>query len=498
MSAALAVGTPEIVAPQARAWSPMQEAIFAAVEDPAGGNLVIEALAGTGKSTTIEECVRRTDADSSVLVCAFNSAIAKALAPRMPEGVVVQTIHAFGMRALAAATAGSLDVQKFAVSDLCKELMGCDWGSREARTAVTKLVGVAKGQAFDARNPGSDWRLLDAYADEYAIDFPKGWDRARLCGVALQILRMQQKSRGHVIDFDDMIWLPLVREISIPTFDFVFVDETQDLNPAQLEIIKLAGQGGRIIAVGDRRQAIYGFRGADSQAMPRMVEELAARTLPLSVTYRCPLAVVRCAQKFVPDLEARPCAPEGIVRAATSAELEEDAQPGDFVLSRTNAPLVSLAFRWIAAGRHARIQGRDIGAGLATWVKAQDVAAGTIGMANLRKKIDAWATAELARLEAAERDTQAVVDKAACLMALAANCADVGSMLVRIETLFADSGLASAITLSSTHRAKGLEAERVWLLRDTYLKWNGLEEENLLYVGITRSKHELIFVTDCG
>lgn len=84
-------------------------------------------------------------------------------------------------------------------------------------------------------------------------------------------------------------------------------------------------------------------------------------------------------------------------------------------------------------------------------------------------------------------------------MALAANCADVGTMLVRIETLFADSGLASAITLSSTHRAKGLEAERVWLLRDTYLKWKGPEEENLLYVGITRSKHELIFVSDaCG
>ena len=475
----------------------MQQDIFDAVEDPAAGHLVIEALAGTGKSTTIEECVRRTDADSSVLVCAFNSAIAKSLAPRMPEGVVVSTIHAFGMRALAAATEGSLDVQRFAVSDLCKELMGCDWGSREARKAVVQLVGVAKGQAFDGRAPGSDWRLLDSWADAVGIDFPKGWDRSRLCGTALQILRMQQKNvRGHVIDFDDMIWLPLVREVSIPTFDFVFVDETQDLNPAQLQLIKLAGAGGRIVAVGDRRQAIYGFRGADSQAMPRMVAELEARTLPLSVTYRCPAAVVRQANRYVPDLEARPGAPEGIVRTCGIAELEDSAAPGDFVLSRTNAPLVSLAFRWIASGRHARIQGRDIGAGLATWVKAQDVAAGTIGMRSLKAKIEAWAAAEIARLEAAERDTTAVVDKAACLSALAANCTDVGSMLLRIETLFADNGAASAIVLSSTHRAKGLEADRVWLLRDTYLKWQGAEEENLLYVGITRAKHELIFVTD--
>jgi DNA helicase-2/ATP-dependent DNA helicase PcrA len=474
----------------------MQSAIFAAVEDPEGGNLVVEALAGTGKSTTIEECVTRTDADSSVLVCAFNAAIAASLKPRMPEGVEVSTIHSFGLKALRNAF-GSLEVDKFKVSELCKEIVAPDWGAREARTTVTKLVSIAKGQAFEAVGGGrAKLDVLDEWADDYGVDFPKGWERGKLVSAALQILRAQQREPRGSIDFDDMIWLPVVLGIEVPSFNYVFVDETQDLNPAQLELVKRAGEGGRVIAVGDRRQAIYGFRGADSQAIPRMVEELGARVLPLSITYRCPRGVVRCANQYVPALEAAPGAPEGEVRAATMAELEDEAQAGDFVLSRTNAPLVSLAFRWIAAGVPARIQGRDIGTGLATWVKAQNVAAGEIGMRALRAKIEAWRDAEVTRLIEKDRDTQAVVDKAACLTAIAMQCKDVGDMLKRIEALFSDSGPRSAITLSSTHRAKGLEADRVWLLRDTYLKWKGAEEENLLYVAITRSKRELIFVSE--
>lgn len=494
MAAAVEIGAPVArPAKPARVWSPMQSAIFEAVEDPQGGNLVIEALAGTGKSTTIEEAVRRTDGDSTVLVCAFNAAIATALKPRMPDGVEVSTIHSFGMRVLREAT-GSIEVDKYRAADLAKAIVG---PARVARTAVAQLVSMAKGQAFDALGGGrAKLDVLDALADATGVDFPRGWSRAQLLGAALQILRAHQVLPTSAIDFDDMIWLPVVLGLEVPTYDYVFVDETQDLNPAQLEIVKRAGVGGRVVAVGDSRQAIYGFRGADSAAMSRMVSELGAATLPLSVTYRCPLAVVREANEYVPALTARPGAPEGVVRTVRMAELEEEAAPGDFVLSRTNAPLVSLAFRWLAAGRSARIQGRDIGTGLGAWVKAQNVARGAIGMAALKAKIEAWGLAEVARLAEAGRDTQAAVDKAACLAAIASGSGDVDAMLLRIELLFADNGGPGAITLSSTHRAKGLEADRVWVLRDTYLRWPGPEEENLLYVAITRSKHELIFVTE--
>src|SRR5690606_4552665 len=248
-----------------------------------------------------------------------------------------------------------------------------------------------------------------------------------------------------------------VQDLPVPQYDWVFVDETQDLSPAQLElVIRAAGERGRIVAVGDRRQSIYGFRGADRDAIPRIIERLSADVLPLNVTYRCPRLVVREARKLVPTIEHAPGAPEGIVRTATLAHLEANAQPGDFVVSRANAPLVSLCFRWLAAGRRAQIKGRDIGQGLIAWVRATQATT----IPQLVTCLQQWYSAELRRLTALERDTQAVTDRAQCLEALIEGCERVDDVIAKIERLFGE-GDTLGITLSSTHRAKGLEADRV-------------------------------------
>src|SRR5262249_47785764 len=95
------------------------------------------------------------------------------------------------------------------------------------------------------------------------------------------------------IDFDDMIWLPVVLRLSVWTYDRVFVDETQDLNAAQLELaLRACRAKGRILAIGDDKQAIYRFRGADSNAVERIIRRLSAKVLPLSVTYRCAQRIV--------------------------------------------------------------------------------------------------------------------------------------------------------------------------------------------------------------
>lgn len=478
-----------------RVWSPMQQAIFAHIEDPMRKHLVVEALAGTGKSTTIEEAVRRTDPDASVLVCAFNAAIVKALEPRMPDGVVVSTFHSFGLRAVRGVK--SVEVNRFRTADLAQGIFGRSFETKQARDFVTKLVGIAKGQAFDAlaesKVIGTKFALLDSWADAFSLDVPRGWDRRRLVGSALEILRSSQQRIGAEIDFDDMIWLPCVLGLSAPTFAFVFVDETQDLNPAQLKLaVAAAGESGRIVAVGDRHQAIYGFRGADREAIPRMIRELSADVLPLSVTYRCAKRIVAEANAFVPALEAASGAAPGVVRWASEEELERAVAPGDFVLSRTNAPLVSLCFRLIASGRRAAIQGRDIGDGLTSWVKSAKASS----VPELQGALGRWRAAEIARLEEAERDTEAVTDRAECLMAIMSGAESIDMVLRRIEAIFSGEAPGSRVLLSSTHRAKGLEAERVWILRDTYLRRPGDEEENLLYVAITRAKAELIYVTE--
>jgi superfamily I DNA/RNA helicase len=101
------------------------------------------------------------------------------------------------------------------------------------------------------------------------------------------------------IDFDDMLWLPVILGHKFSTLDWLFVDEAQDTNDIQIEILERSlGHSSRFVAVGDPHQAIYGFRGANSDALDKIVARFACRTLPLSVSYRCSKAVVAEAQKF--------------------------------------------------------------------------------------------------------------------------------------------------------------------------------------------------------
>lgn len=475
-----------------RKWSPMQQAIFAAVADlPAGKHLVVEALAGTGKSTTIREAVERVPARYSVLVCAFNKAIAEELRGKLPDDVECLTLHALGMRICSSAGYAFDEKRRYYVGDLAKQKLGRNWESLPPRRACEKIVSLAKGTLTD-----SSIDALGDLADDYEIDLPTEF-RGRVLSAVGDIL--EACPVDGCLDFDDMIWLPEVLDLPTPTWDYVFVDETQDLNAAQLALAcRVAGSEGRIVAVGDRRQAIYGFRGADRKAIPRMISKLNATVLPLSITYRCPRAVVREAHggtqhascSLVPALEAAPNAPDGIVREATLEHMREHAAAGDMVLSRTNAPLIREAFKWLSKGKRARIQGRDIGAGLQSWIKG----VGASSVSQLVRAAEEWAAREIARLAAAEKPTDAVQDRCDCVRALCEGAPSVAEVIARCERLFADNG-EPGILLCSTHRAKGLEAERVWLLRETYLRFGSSEEErNLLYVAISRSKHELIYV----
>ena len=507
-----------------KVWSSMQQAIFGWVEAAADGSssaaarhLVIEALAGSGKSTTIVEALRYVYDDQPACFLAFNKEIVTSLRPKVPAGVKVATCHSYSNRALTAAF-GSQEPNRWAAADRVTALMGRSWDTKALRGAVTQLVSRAKGSLVD--EPAG----LDALADSAGIDLPDhpAWSRDRCIATAARVLRETREQAGsRPWDFDDMIWLPLVLDLPLEAQDWIFVDETQDLNPAQLEMIqRIAGDNGRIVAVGDRHQSIYGFRGADRGAIPRMIAELAADVLPLSVSYRCPAAVVREAQALVPELQAAPGAKDGIVRSAAAEELQRQAGPGDFVISRTNAPLVQLCFQWLAAGKRATIRGRDLAGGLATWVrntKAQDIP-------TLQRCLREWEAKECARLEAADRPADHVLDKSACLEALMQGAGSPADVVGRIDQLF-DGPEHDRVVLTSTHRAKGLEADRCWLLRDTYMQtrshyrsrasgkrlarsaritdWDAVErvdqapdqeEKNLFYVAITRSKNELIYV----
>ncbi len=301
----------------------------------------------------------------------------------------------------------------------------------------------------------------------------------------------------------------------VQKFDVLCVDEVQDLNRCQQELIKRAGK--RLILVGDSNQAIYGFTGADSQSMSRMTRELGmtprgVQVLPLTVTRRCGRAIVKEAQRYVPEFEAHESNGVGMVaRVALKYPVgvltgyRECVNDGDMVLCRTNAPLVSECFKFIKMGRKANIQGRDIGKGLTALVNKS----GTTTVRALLEWLPIWADSETekenAKKNPSEQKIQTIEDKYQCLVCFCDAMLvtdNVGKLHAKILTVFTEDKNAPGIRLSSIHRAKGLEAHRVFFLkpeqkfqRPGQRRWMEQQESNLDYVAITRAIECLTYVT---
>jgi ATP-dependent exoDNAse (exonuclease V) beta subunit len=153
--------------------------------------------------------------------------------------------------------------------------------------------------------------------ERFEIDF----DEASADGGVEQGITMAREvltlnnSMLDMIDFDDMLYFAYIMNAPLMKYTHVFIDEAQDTNLIQRRLLaRLLRHTSRLIAVGDPSQAIYGFRGADSEAMNNIAEEFNCARFPLSISYRCPRKVIELAQRIVPTIEARDNAPDGTVK----------------------------------------------------------------------------------------------------------------------------------------------------------------------------------------
>jgi len=469
------------IARQYHNWSSLQLAIFEEIAS-GSGNLHVDALAGTGKTSTLVEGFYHVRS-GLVLMVAFNKSIQIELQQRAPDSVTVLTLHALGLRAITKAF-GRVTVDGKKAMGYIEAELGKEPETFELRSNIAKAVSLAKGYLCENSED-----VLEVIA-KHGVDT---CDKSEEEFIAL-VLKVMETTKKDIkrIDFDDMIWFPITYDMAVMKYDYVFIDEAQDLNACQIELaLRSKKDSGRVISVGDEHQAIYGFRGADSNAINNIVERMSSKRLPLSVTYRCAKSIVAEAQEFVEDYEAFHTNKEGVVREASRDQMIEQARPGDFILSRVNAPLIKLCLGFLKAGTRANIQGRDLGANLAWMIKkskADDVDSFLVWLNN-------WRAMECMRLAKLNRNSEIIEDKAECLEALCEGAETLKEVKQNIDRLFHDGDDTNRIMLSSTHKAKGLERERVWVLRDTYRPSKGQEEENLLYVAITRSISELVYTS---
>jgi superfamily I DNA/RNA helicase len=504
--------------------SELQLAIFEWFKrGPEAGNLIVRARAGTGKTTTILRAVDFAP-ERAILIAAFNKRIQEELAARLSNpNATALTLHSLGYRMLRKhvgyiATCKRSEREE-AIADMVSKGLG--YG---AKRLVGRLVTKAR-EILPSLDNTLD-QMVDL-AEEFDItpSFNDTFTIEQLAGAALHGLRWAanpESAKFTGIDFADMIFLPLVNGMVSPDFDMVVVDEAQDMSASQLTLaMRACKPEGRVVLVGDDRQAIYGFRGADSGSLDRLKGVLDADELPLSKTYRCPQKVHAIAQRFVPDYEVDASAPAGVVsRIASLDDLVSRAKAGDFVLSRRNAPLARTALRFLMRGIPARIVGRDIGAALKQLVKQLAVGSAADSVPEFLARLQSYENKQRARLiaEKHEHRIDEMVDKCETLRILAEGARSVPSLVVEIDNLFvADPG--AYVICSSVHKAKGLEATNVFLLESTFFlpapcvnckrrpsqckcrefevdEMKRKEEENIYYVAVTRAKETLTFIEE--
>lgn len=200
-------------------------------------------------------------------------------------------------------------------------------------------------------------------------------------------------------------------------------------------------------------------------------------------------------------IESHPSAPEGEVKHLGLYQASDFPASG-VILCRNTAPLVAFAYALLQRDVPCRILGRDIGAALSSLVKKLR----PINLDDFLDKLRLWVDREVERCYKEDRSPERVYDQAECLRffvdSLDEDSRTVDSLLAKIDLMFTDEPNVTRLTLSTVHKAKGLEFETVFILDfEKYMPskyavqgWQRVQERNLIYVAVTRAKSTLVYI----
>jgi DNA helicase-2/ATP-dependent DNA helicase PcrA len=462
------------------------------------GSVALRARAGTGKTFSLGDW--GTAAKKGGLATSFSKSTVVELGKKMPSKFQAKTMHGIGLQVIK--NSGKFtEMTGSKIFDLTRMYAGEHEVKFEDQEPIRKLVALAKTFGIQPDRNGPEglvddepyiWQQL---ADQFDIEMSDLiYESAR----DILIISNRAAVKDGIIDFDDMLYIPLIYpKHRFPRFPIILADEVQDFNSLQhLMLKRLLLPNGRLIAAGDDRQAIYGFRGALADSYSELVQDFSMIELPLTVSFRCPKAVVYEAQRYVPDIEVAPSAIEGSVSYPEFMDLQDVPQN---VLCRNNAPLIRLALGLLVSGRTVEVAGQDIGKGLISLTKR--ITKKNLLADEFMDRLDQWKEREIAKHP---KRKSRIMDKHSALVALTRHHKDLKGVQKHLADLYPNQDdkyrTPAEVQLSTIHRAKGREWPRVLfldpqLIPSKYSKSPAelLQEDNLAYVGVTRAQEELIY-----
>lgn len=361
------------------------------------------------------------------------------------------------------------------------------------------------------------------------------------------LMTPRYRKEGATLSFGEQILLPLIEQLPMEECDVLMVDEAQDLNPAMQELVRaVLARGGYGVFIGDPAQSIYAFSGADSWAIPTLADNFGINadslyTLPISQRASCMVAAY--ARNYVAYFsENSNRAHDGKVHFSSSVVqlvLTGELGRGHMVVSRIRESLGRLFFELLTAQSKLPTARR-----VPVWINgfslkemigkvADDIILfAKLDPANLSIEDDQriyhdallylpdWVEKE--RRIASKRHEKSEMQRAeawdlielnsqifkTCYESIAtyANPRNMTQFKAQLDSLQGEAEkqtMEHALTLSTSHAAKGLETEKLFIYDvDKYKYREGLtplqieQENNLRYVSITRSSN--IVYTDAS
>ena len=491
--------------------SPYQEKIFDFIVH-GNGNAVISAKAGSGKTSTCVTAIKLIKPKNKVMFLAFNKSIAEELSQKLKDypNVEVRTSHSLGFAIIRKNVEGEVELDEFKyrryVKSNISELTTIDvtLTKNQLYNYIESICALVDFARFNLAQTAEEVKSL---AVKY--DVPIFFDE---CDVVIKVLEWG-KTELNSIDYTDMVWLPVELSMNARAFqkDFIFIDECQDQSLMSIELfLKCFKRGTRFIAVGDEDQCINTFCGSSEEAFQYMKDYPKTTQFDLPICYRCPKTVVELAKTLVPDIECREDAPKGdiIEKCWTSA-----LRSGDMVLCRSKAPLLKVYTKLLRKGIQCHIKGQDIGINLKKLIEEVDIEELNTNLKSdgvFVRLYDNLFEIRNKLMESKGLDYQDATltnyitnmyDMIKALTVLAENYTTKTELLSHIDEIFDET--REGVILSTIHKAKGLEADNVYILCNSSMpsslakkEWEKKAEQNLIYVAYTRAKKKLGFISE--
>lgn len=503
-------------------------------------NMLVNALAGSGKSTTA--CMLSEHSKTSDLYIAFNASVVEEFKKKIKNPKTkVMTMHSLAYSIMlynveqeskdsgekpkgfgSQRSKRTVSLDNFKPHKILDEEITKRYGRyiEFAKRVFLKdnyvnLYNLCRLTLTDMSSNKDVSRLIDDhvlflyYGDE-------GYSAPDISEITSTLKILDTKSRQQfetqgVIDFTDMLWITFNKlkydNWEVPywaLYTNIYCDEVQDFSNIQLNFLKFIKRTkGRYVFIGDFHQAIYNFAGANAQAFNQIPKMFApVETFDLPICYRCAKShLSRVNREYgIPIL---PCddAPLGFVKTIDKNKISEYAKAGDMVISRKNKWIAEVVLDLARNGTPIFIEDKEMVVAIKRQIlSSKCTSVGTLEkflqkvISNYNKKLFEIVSKnvregghEEERLEAVA-ETNSKIDNTSFLLEILegylenhASSDSVSKFSNFIDKLLNTTPSPNCVRLCSIHKAKGLEATNVFVLNEAKINYDfrNSKEQNI-------------------